>query len=239
MNRHQASVAESLPETDIAEYLRRHPDFFERHDKLLLGLRLPHSRNGATVSLVERQVAMLRQRNGRLEQRLKGLVEIAKFNDALVAKIHRLSLRLLAARSTAGVFELVETTLREQFAADRAALVVYEDTFAAASADGRFALAFRRDDPALKPFATFLEAARTRCGRLRERQKSLLFGSDDEAQGSAAMVPLGAAARYGFLVIYNSSVDHFNPGKSTDFLDQLGELIAAALEQHAAPAIET
>jgi uncharacterized protein YigA (DUF484 family) len=184
----------------------------------------------------ERQVAMLRQRNHQLERRLRNLVEVAKLNDALVGKIHDFAVQLIAARSPREILERLETTLREKFAAERAAIVIYKDSLVASAADDRFALAFDRNDDALKPFATFLAAAKTRCGRLRQRQKSVLFGDDDEALGSAAMVPLGEGARLGFLVIGNSSEDYFNPGKSTDFLDHLGALVAVALEVSAAGA---
>ena len=38
---------------------------------LLLALKLPHRTGGAAISLVERQVAMLRQRNAQLERQFK------------------------------------------------------------------------------------------------------------------------------------------------------------------------
>jgi len=55
---------ESLNDTSVAEYLQTYPDFFEAQFSLLIKLRLPHLRDvGATVSLVERQVEVLRERN--------------------------------------------------------------------------------------------------------------------------------------------------------------------------------
>ncbi len=68
----------------MSEYLQNYPDFFERNSPLLAKLRLPHLRDvGATVSLVERQVEVLRERNQTLERKLKELVEVARANDAL------------------------------------------------------------------------------------------------------------------------------------------------------------
>ena len=46
-----ASVAESVSEDSIADYLKSHPDFFERHAPLVLGLKLPHRAGGAAISL--------------------------------------------------------------------------------------------------------------------------------------------------------------------------------------------
>ena len=61
---------DSLNDSSVAEYLQTYPDFFERNSPLLIKLRLPHLRDaGATVSLVERQVEVLRERNQSLERK--------------------------------------------------------------------------------------------------------------------------------------------------------------------------
>jgi len=233
MSQHKAEVPleDALSEDDIAEYLGSHPDFFERHEKLLLALRVPHPSSRAAISLVERQVAVLRKRNDQLEDRLKRLVAVAKQNDRLVGRIHSLALGLMRARTRDQVLERLETALREDFSADRATVVLFADAIGTWQPDPAFARAYARDSADLQPFATFMRAARTRCGRLRQRQREVLFGDDDEALGSAAMVPLGDTGRLGFLVVANRNPDHFNPGKSTDFLNRLGELVAVALEE--------
>ena len=87
-----------------------------------------------------------------------------------------------------------------------------------------------KDDEALKPFGAFLRAARPRCGPLRDRQRELIFGRDADTIASAALVPLGAGAKRGFLVIGSRDADHFHPGKRMDFLSRLGELVAVAIE---------
>src|SRR6202034_2930425 len=90
---------EGLNDTSVAEYLQTYPDFFERNGALLAKLRLPHLRDaGATVSLVERQVEVLRERNQTLERKLKELVDVARANDGLADRIHRLTQRLIPAQ---------------------------------------------------------------------------------------------------------------------------------------------
>src|ERR1041384_7807554 len=79
-----------VSEQTIADYLQDNPDFFERHATLLTKLKLPHSRGAAAVSLVERQVLALRDKNGSLESKLRELIEVARGNDVLAGKIHRL-----------------------------------------------------------------------------------------------------------------------------------------------------
>jgi uncharacterized protein YigA (DUF484 family) len=223
-----AVVGDSFPEADVVAYLRSHPDFFERHTPLLLRLKLPHETGHATVSLVERQVAMLRQRSGELERQLKNFLSVAKANDALVENIHRLSIKLLQARGLAAKLEQIETSLREDFAAEHAVLILFKR----GSDPGRpgFARQIDAEDAELRPFSAFLRAARPRCGTLRDRQKEFLFPRDADSIVSAAMVPLGDAAQVGFLAIGSRDPDHFHPGKRMDFLGRIGELIAVALE---------
>ncbi len=91
-----------LNDNSVADYLLTYPDFFERNSQLLTKLRLPHVRDvAATVSLVERQVEVLRERNQSLERKLKELVDVARANDALADRIHRLSQRLIRTRTLA------------------------------------------------------------------------------------------------------------------------------------------
>jgi uncharacterized protein YigA (DUF484 family) len=220
-------IADTLSEESIADYLKGHPDFFERHAPLVLGLKLPHRAGGATISLVERQVSMLRQRNAQLERQLKDLVAVAKQNDALVEKIHQLCLKLMRAPSLLARLEQLETGLREDFAAERAVLVLFPDAPAGAVRDG-FVRRLGADDPDVRPFATFLRAAKPRCGPLRDRQKNI-FERDADSVSSAALVPLGPESRLGFLIIGSHDPEHFHPGKRMDFLARLGEVLAVAL----------
>jgi uncharacterized protein YigA (DUF484 family) len=213
----------------VAAYLAAHPDFFDRHARLLLKLRVSHETGGAAVSLVERQVSLLRQRSADLERQLKQLVAVAKANDTLVEKIHRLSLRLMATNDYQDRLELLETGLREDFLAERAVLVMFADAADRPAGDDGFVKIVERNDAALKPFASFLKTGRPRCGSIRDRQKSFLFAGHEAEVGSAALVPLGEDAELGFLVIGSSDKDYFNPGKSMDLLGRLGELVAVAL----------
>src|SRR5450759_3631048 len=114
---------DAINENSDAEYLHTYPDFFERNSSLLAKLRLPHLRDaGATVSLVERQVEVLRERNQALERKLKELVDVARANDALADRIHRLSQRLIRAHTVPGTIDAVEASLREDFDARNSVL---------------------------------------------------------------------------------------------------------------------
>jgi uncharacterized protein len=227
----QRDPAESAAgDQEVADYLVAHPDFFERHAGLLEKLRLPHRSGAATVSLVERQVLVLQDKNRALENRLHDLVDVARSNTALSEKVHALGLRLLRAGDVAAVLAGLEAGLREDFGASQAVVVLLHNASEITqAAKTRFLRTIDRADPALKPFSTFIEQSKPRCGQIRDVQREFLFPGDDLGIASVAMVPLGRNCEIGILAIGSSDPKRFNPAMSTDFLARIGELTAAAL----------
>lgn len=231
VNQPQTNVIE-ISEDAIVAYLQAHPEFFERHQSLLVNLRLPHRTGGPAISLVERQVAVLRQKNLKLERKLRDLVEVARSNDHLAGKIHGLAMLLLNASSRSEAVALLEDQLRTAFGADRTVLVLFIRDETDGDANSPFLRITRREDPAMGPFRTFLQSTTPRCGRIRDAQRDYLFGTEDMEIGSAALVPLSAKSELGFMAIGSRDADHFHPGKSIDFLARLGELVSCALRTH-------
>ena len=215
----------------VHDYLESHPDFFERHNDLLDSLRLPHV-TGGTVSLVERQVSMLRQKDMKLERRLKELLEVARANDTLAEKIHQLALNLLGASTLEQTLASCEKALRAGFDADQAVLVLFRDPELFEDVDvGRFFRPISRDAPTLRPFDSFLSRGRARCGQVRDSQRDFLFGRDTDEIGSCALVPLGVKCDLGFLAIGSVDANRFHPAMSIDFVTRLGELVTAGLKR--------
>ena len=222
---------EVLSEDVVHDFLAENPDFFERHGELLGTLRLPHGSSGA-VSLVERQVSVLRQKDLKHERKLRDLLGAARANDVLSGKIHDLTLRLLAAGDLQQTLTTLEESLRANFDADQSILVFFGAPEDFDSIDiGRFFLAIARDNESLKPFDTFLQGSGPRCGQIRDVQRDFLFGKETDEIGSVALVPLGGSAELGFIAIGSADANRFHPGMSIDFLSRLGELITGALQR--------
>lgn len=228
----KAEFAEDeLSEDAICDYLEAHPDFFENHKTVLSRMQLPHA-SGGTVSLVERQISLLRQKDLKLERQLKELIRVARDNDVIAAKIHELSLQLMAKSTLEATIVATEEAVRSGFGADQAVLVLFcdPDSFTDINA-GRFFVPIRRDDDGMKPFATFLNGNGPRCGQARDSQMQFLFRDDAQEIGSVALVPLGDKADIGFLVIGSNEADRFRPDMSIDFLARVGDLVAVALKR--------
>jgi uncharacterized protein len=224
-------LEEELSEDAIHAYLEAHPDFFERHKSLLGKMHLPHASGGA-VSLIERQISILRQKDLKLERQLKDLIEVARDNDVIVAKIHQLSVQLMSKADLGATVTAIEEAARSGFGANQAVLVLFGNPDGFSDIDGgRFFRPIRRDDASLKPFGTFLGGNGPRCGQVRDSQKNFLFCDDAVEIGSVALIPLGNKAELGFLAIGSTDAGRFHPGMSIDFLARLGDLVAAALSR--------
>jgi uncharacterized protein YigA (DUF484 family) len=223
---------DELSEQAIHDYLAAHPDFFENHAALLNSLNLPHATGGA-VSLVERQVSVLRQKDLKLEKQLKELIEVARANDLLSAKIHELTMQLLSTTDLKTTIIALEEGMRSGFSADHAVLVVFGDPDAFDDIDaGRFFRVVEKSSEMLNPFKTFLNGSSARCGQIRDAQRDFLFQEDSDEIGSAALVPLTQESEIGFLAIGSADANRFHPGMSIDFLTRLGDLIAGALRRY-------
>lgn len=230
--RKQDFVEEELSDQAVQDYLEAHPDFFERHSALLSSLKVPHG-SGEAISLVERQVSMLRQKELKLERQLKDLIEVARANDTIAAKIHELTLQLLSTKNLNATIASVEKAMRSGFGADQSILVLFGDPAMFEDIDaGRFFHVVERDSAELKPFDTFLNGKGPRCGQVRDSQRAFLFHTDSNEIGSVALVPLGENSQIGFLAIGSADADRFHPGMSIDFLARVGDLVAGALERH-------
>lgn len=220
-----------ISEESVHEYLQQNADFFERNGDLLNSLRLPHV-TGGTVSLVERQVSLLRKKDRKLELKLKELLSVARANDLLAAKIHQLTLALLAAPDLESTLARIESALRTGFDADQSVLVLFGTPSLFSDIDiGRFFRPIERDAATVKAFDTFLASNSPRCGQIRDSQRDFLFGEETDEIGSTALVPLGKNSEIGFLAIGSADADRFHPGMSIDFLARLGDLIAGALKR--------
>ncbi len=228
--------ASQTDEERIERYLGLNPDFFERHLPLLARMRLPHMRTGSTVSLVERQVEVLREQKSDADRRLTEFISVARANDALSERIHRFTRRLLRAASATAALESLEASLREDFDAFHSVLLLTAPPAALrAVASERFLRMVAPEDANMRSFEALLATGKPRCGQVRDTQRDFLFGPDAASIGSVALVPLmnqGDAGAIGLLALGSAERERFHPGMSTEFLKRMGELITDALSRH-------
>lgn len=223
----------TLTGREVAEYLCAHPDFFARYPRVLLEMELQHQPGGAAVSLVQRQVEVLRKQNEELHAQLKDLVAVARDNQELVEKIHQLAVSLVGEVDVKRRVRLLRTRLKTDFGIENAVLILFAEPYPITSRDP-FLKVVERRDARLKSFASFLKSSEPLCVRLRPAQRRFAFGGGQAELNSAALIPLGRHAEAGFIVIASRDPDHFHPGKRADYLGRLGEVVTMALSANRA-----
>ncbi|MEO8065001.1 MAG: DUF484 family protein [Pseudomonadota bacterium] len=223
-------AADQTDEERIERFLSLNPDFFERHQPLLARMRLPHIRTGSTVSLVERQVEVLREQKTDADRRLAEFIAVARANDGLAERIHRFTRRLLRAPSAIAALTSLEASLREDFDAFQSVLLLTAPIESLRKADYEpFLRAVAPDDVNIRSFEALLATGKPRCGQVRDTQRDFLFGPEAASIGSVALVPLGDGGSVGLLALGSAERERFHPGMSTEFLKRMGELITDSL----------
>jgi uncharacterized protein YigA (DUF484 family) len=211
-------------DTQVADYLGRHPDFFHRHLALLEILRVPHP-CGEAVSLVARQIDLLRQRNHGLQAQFNELLRVARENDALFGRLHQLTLALLEANTLDDALAGLKWSLHEGFRADFVAVRIFRPV--PRTAVGNLYLV---PEPTLGVLLEpLLKTCEPTCGKPPQLLVEFLFGKDAPEVRSCALVPLCHAGLKGVLAIGGRSAERFRPDMGHLFLTRMGEIVAARL----------
>lgn len=227
-----SGTPQQLDDAAIAAWLRKHPAFFHGHPDLLMELSIPHE-SGKAISLLERQVAVFRERQSSLQDQIFEFIGNARNNDNLFEKTRLVVLDILRANTFAAVLDLMTERLRADFDASASALVFVSD------ASGGTTPVTRLGTTAVKTALGDLFAKqRTYCGALNQVQQQLLFPGQSAPIVSAAIVPLHlredstVRTQYGrpLLLIGSTRDQHFNSSLDTLFLDFIGEVLTVRLQ---------
>jgi hypothetical protein len=230
-------TAAVLDATTVASWLKQHPDFFQNQTDLLLQLSIPHA-SGKAISLLERQVAVYRERLDLLQDQAHEFLQNAHENDTLFEKTRMVILEILRCGTLEQLTEVIRDTLSVEFAATASALVFV-------SAQAPTAGVARLMPITVKTaLGELYEKQRTYCGVLNAAQQLLLFAGHTPPIVSAAIVPLHLAenspirADLGMplLLIGSNEEKHFNSSLGTLFLDFIGEVLAVHLQTIFKPA---
>ena len=211
----------------VADYLRRHPEFFQQHPALLAELEIPHD-SGNAVSLVERQVAALREQNQKSRQRLMQLFDIARRNQELATRMHQLALNLMDAGDPRDIFAALYDNLRKDFNAERVAVRLFARP---AFMDFYPGDEFAGDElEEVKLFRAVIDKGRPLSGKLKRQQQVFLFGDGGDDILSAVMVPLRGENWGGVLAIGSPDQNRFQENMGVELLANLGEVLSLILK---------
>ncbi len=208
---------------DIARFLQENPAFFDEHADVFATLQVPHPHGSRAISLGERQIMTLRERNRELEWRLSELVRNANANESIGSHITQWCCRLLAETQARNVPGEIALGLAEQFELNHVALRLWN---LEGLPDTGYGAPVSED---VRTFADSLKAPYCGTDTAFEAVKWL-----DAAPRSLALVALRLETdgpSVGLLVLGSDDPARFSPEMGTDFLDRIALLASAALRR--------
>ena len=221
MNNQKRPIEELDWEDAVSRYLEEDPGYFMRHPDVLLALQLPHPERGQAVSLLERQIDLLRQRYATTAEQLRELVHMARENDSIAERVHRFALALIDCRSQEEITETARGLLRQEFGLDAVSILREPGSL----------------DGAAERFSSLWERCQGQplCGpELEPEALQLLFGRAMTQAHSTAVIPLTSAPERAFLALASEDPHRFHRGMGTVYLVRLGELLGRSLSQNPA-----
>jgi uncharacterized protein len=211
----------------IAAYLRLHPDFFLKRPDLLIDIEVAHP-SGSAVSLLERQVSILRERNMDMRHRLNNLLENARTNDRLFEQTKQLVLRLVEAQTLDQIVDTFVSSLQNDFQIDFASMVLIGNPLLHRGVRARVVAL----DEARAQIDGLLKSSKAMCGALRPEEVQFLFPDHTRQIGSAAVVPLNHGNPLGVLAIASTDANYFRSSMGTLFLGYIAEVLNRLLPKH-------
>lgn len=218
---------ESLTEQQICDYLRKHSNFFSRHPELLAEMSLPHD-SGNAVSLVERQVALLRERNIDMRHRLSKLLDNARANDALFDKTRRLLLTLLECSSLTQLVDSLHFSLHKDFSIPFNRLILFGGNKQLPCSRAKIVSL----QVAQQRAPGLIQSNKPQCGDLADEYKAFLFDEQADIVGSAAVVPLIYGQCFGLLAVGHNDPHHYRSSMGTLFLSYIAEVLNRLIPRH-------
>lgn len=214
----------ALSPEEVTAYLLKHKGFFEKHPAALAALDVPHKIPG-TSSLIERQVAQLRENNEQLRRRIAELLENARNNDQLFEKTRKLSLLLNESVDFTEQVNKLKQVLAEDFNAESYSLVLFDQPETLESDH----LQTVDSQTAHKQVPGLMSIEQVFCGHLRENEYQFLFPKDHENIRSAIIIPINKKNLKGFIALGSNNENRFHPKLGTLFAEYIGNIVGGSL----------
>lgn len=217
-------AGEALSDQEMLDYLRSNPDFFQRHAAAIAELSLSHE-SGKAVSLIEHQVAILRERNMTMRRRMNELLHAARSNDEIFAKTRSLNLALLEVNSWHELNEVLATHVLVDFEADFVCAHL-------AAANLALALDHIQHHVEQLPCLHLQNGGEASCTVLRQDELHDLFPmSDHDETGSAVLLKLKVREGSGVLCIGSRSPTRFAKNMDTLFVQYIADILAKVMNR--------
>jgi hypothetical protein len=220
-------MSKELKEKEVAAYLLANPSFFSDRGSLLLKIQVPHGSKG-TISLVEKQLDVIRDRQKKTKRQLKEFLDNAERNKEIFDKSRKLILSMMAAKRSSEFFSALEKGLVRDFRSKVNSLVIFGKSKQINHFTSRLPV-----KTAKKYVGTLMQRKTPSLGMLRPKEKHFLFREQSEKVKSAAVLTIRDKNKYiGLLAIGSTDPKYFTPDMDAIFISFIAEALGKLLPQH-------
>jgi uncharacterized protein len=219
----KAAMDNNLDASEIAQYLKDHPEFFDHYADLLAQIQIPSPHGDKAISITERQMSALRDKARQLETKLAELIRFGEENDAIGDKVHEFAVALAAAADLPAALRAIYGHLGGAFAVPHVVVRLWAGNDAGPESV-----------PTLGSIHVAVAALKhPYCGPSAGQETADWFGDQGNHSGhvrSMAQIPLRRGDEtFGVLVLASEELHRFYPEMGTLYLERIGALASAAL----------
>ena len=208
-----------LSNKEIAEYLILNPNFFKENPEVLNSIEIVHD-SGAAVSLIQKQVELLRSNYNSTTDKLMELLGIAKNNEDIFILTKELILSLIDALSIEEIVVLLEKSFVADFGAKNSRVLFFTES-SKNLPKGRI----KNPSEATNILGNLLKPGKIFCGEVNKDVAKFIFNQKTSVK-EMALVPLNSSSLLGLIALGSDQPGKYSDNKDTLFLDFIARIFS-------------
>ena len=214
----------ALNEKEVEKFLLLNPDFLSKNSHILNALEIVHETGGA-VSLIQKQVELLRENYNSTSNNLLGLIEIAKNNESIFLRTKDLILDLILCKNSIDIISLTERRFEGKFQADKCKLLFFREN--SNLPKGRIV------DPkeAHGVFGKKYNAVDIYCGPINKKEADYIFKKKSGIV-ECVLVPIKSPDCPGLLALGSKKEGVYSDDYDSMFLEFVAQVLANLIERN-------
>ena len=214
----------SIDAKQVEEFLVLNPDFLSSNSHILDSIEIVHKTGGA-VSLIQKQVEVLRKNYESTSGNLLELLEIAKTNEGIFEKTKELILDLIVCKNLTDVIATTENSFSNKFQADACKVLFFKEN--PNLPKGRILDAKQ----AHKQIGKKYNASDIYCGPLDKIGSDYIFGKKTKIK-ECVLVPIKNTDCPGMLALGSKKEDTYSKENDSLFLEFVAETLSKLIDRN-------
>ena len=205
----------SISDSEVIKFLSDNPDFFLKNPDTLEKLEIKHE-TGEAVSLIEKQVEIIKKKNLLNKSKLSEFLVNAEYNQQLFIKVQKLVLKILNEKNIEKLSELTETFFEKELGTEICKIYFFTQ-------EEIFELSNERiitPEIATSIFSEVFNSGNIALGGIDKELSSMVFGSKANVE-EGAICKFHCEKIAGTLALGSSSKGKFAKDSETLFLEFL------------------